>query len=119
MGDILALGLTHYPPIMCHDEDMAWVLRWTLEDPAIPAPLKDPAGWPEPMRAEWGRDDGRTGAAAHRASLVDGIRPGRAALDEFDPDLVPFWGHDQDENFTDDCIPPFPLLASDEIQSRP
>jgi len=119
VGDILALGLTHYPPIMGHDEDMAWVLRWTLEDPDIPLHLQDPANWPEPMRAEWGSDEGRTGAVTHRAGLVEGFRRVRAALDEFDPDLVLFWGDDQYENFTEDCIPPFALLAYDAIESRP
>jgi hypothetical protein len=119
MGDILALGLTHYPPIMGPDEDMDWVLRWTLEDPDIPPRLKDPAAWPEPMRAEWGSDEGRTGAAAHRAGLVEGFRRVRAALDEFDPDFVLFWGDDQYENFTEDCVPPFALLAYDELEGRP
>ena len=36
MAEILGLGLTHYPPLCVPDADMAGILRWTLQDPAIP-----------------------------------------------------------------------------------
>ena len=32
MGDILGLGLTHYPPLTGHDRDMANILRLVLRD---------------------------------------------------------------------------------------
>jgi hypothetical protein len=37
MAEILTLGLTHYPPLCLPDQDMAGILSWTLNDPAIPA----------------------------------------------------------------------------------
>ena len=51
MGDILGIGLTHYPPFMAPDEDRLIPLRLTLaRDERVPAEMKDPANWPEPMR---------------------------------------------------------------------
>ena len=76
MAELLLVGVTHYPPLTWRDEDMAGILRTILRDPGIPAEAKDPAGWPEPMRAEWGDDEARSSAAAHRAQLVAGLRPG-------------------------------------------
>jgi hypothetical protein len=40
-------------------------------------------------------------------------------LDEFRPDVVIIWGDDQHENFTEDVIPPFCVLAYDQIEARP
>lgn len=58
MGEILALGVTHYPPLCGVDEDMAWILRKMLENPNLPEKYRTPSGWPEPMRKEWGEDEG-------------------------------------------------------------
>ncbi|MBL8673827.1 MAG: hypothetical protein JNL07_02985 [Rhodospirillales bacterium] len=116
MAEILALGLTHYPPLCGSDDDMAGILRWTLQDPAIPPALKDPANWPDAMRREWG-DDGA--AAAHRAALVGGFARVRAALDAFAPDVVLIWGDDQYENFREDVIPPFTVCAYPDMVVRP
>jgi hypothetical protein len=118
MGEILGLGLTHYPPLIGRDEHMADILRLVLADPGLPARLRDPAGWPEPMRQEYGADGGATAAAAHRAALVGHLREIRRELDAFRPDLVLVWGDDQHENFVDDIIPPFCVLAYDAIEMR-
>jgi hypothetical protein len=118
MGEILGLGLTHYPPLIGRDEHMADILRTILADPGLPERLRDPAGWPEPMRREYGADGGTAAAAAHRARLVQHLRHLRRALDEFRPDLVVVWGDDQHENFVDDIIPPFCILAYDQIEAR-
>jgi hypothetical protein len=117
MADILGLGLSHYPPLCLPDADMAGILRWTLEDPSIPAKEKDPASWPAAMRAEWA--DSTRAAAAHRAQLVAGFDRVRAALDAFRPDAVLMWGDDQYENFREDLIPPFAVLAYDDLELRP
>jgi hypothetical protein len=119
MGEVLALGLTHYPPLMGPDADMAWVLEWTLEDPDMPAELRTPEGWPEPMRAEYGADRGAASAAVHRAALREGFTRVRAALDAFDPDVVVMWGDDQYENFREDVVPPFSILAYDAVEASP
>ena len=118
MTEILGLGMTHYPPLIGHDRDMAGILRTILKDPGLPERYRDPAGWPEPMRREYGADGGTAAAAAHRASLLQHFRHARKLLDEFRPEVVVIWGDDQHENFTEDIIPPFCVLAYDQIEAR-
>ena len=36
MSEILAVGITHYPPLAGSDEAMSWILRPTLENPDLP-----------------------------------------------------------------------------------
>lgn len=112
----LGLGLTHYPPLAGKDKDMAGLLRYTLSDPDIPADLKDPASWPELMRAEWSDDGGTTAAAGHREALLADLAHIRTALDEFAPDFVVVWGDDQYENFREEVIPPFCVLAYQDTE---
>lgn len=119
MAEVIGLGCTHYPPLAGSDENMADILRWTLEDPAIPAEHRDTAGWPEQMRAEYGPDGGAASAAAHRMALVDGLHRVRGALDEFDPDVVVVWGDDQYENFREEVVPAFAVLAFEDIKFQP
>src|SRR5438128_10486132 len=88
MGEILGLGMTHYPPLAGRDENMSGILRGTLRDPAIPAHLKEPANWPNLMQDEWGTDQGKAKAAEHRNALLGGLQNIRDALDEFKPDFV-------------------------------
>lgn len=118
-AELFLAGVTHYPPLSGTDENMAGLLEWTLGDPAIPVDEADPANWPPLARDEWGTDRGATGAAAHRAALVAGLRTVRAALDEFEPDVVVIWGDDQHENFHEDLIPPYAVLAYDDLTLSP
>src|SRR5262249_45389780 len=119
MGAILGLGVTHYPPLCGRDEDMARILRRVLQDPGLPESYRRPDGWPGPMREEYGTDDGLAAARRHRAELLEGFRDARRRLDEFAPDCVLIWGDDQYENFKEDVIPPFSVLAYDAIEHRP
>src|SRR5699024_3490390 len=98
------------------DEHMAGMLRWTLRDPDIPEEVKDPACWSEEAQAEWGDDQGRSAAADHRAALVRNLARVRADLDAFVHDVVVVWGDDQYENFREEVIPPFCVLAYDDLQ---
>jgi hypothetical protein len=116
MSRFLGIGMTHYPLLAGTDEHMAGLLRWTLTDPDIPEAEKDPANWPEAMREEWGDDQGRASASGHRARLLEGLRRCRGALDEFQPDVVVVWGDDQYENFREEVVPPFCVLAYDDLQ---
>lgn len=116
MGNFLACGLTHYPLLAGTDEHMAGLLRWTLTDPDIPDSEKDPANWPEPMRREWSNDQGVAAAAAHRAALVDRLARVRADIDAFAPDLLVVWGDDQYENFREEVVPPFCVLAYGDLE---
>ena len=106
MGEILGLGLTHYPPLIGLDENMAGILRTVLKDPGLPERYRDPASWPEAMRREYGDDGGTASAKAHRESLVNHFRHARKILDDFRRRSWSIWGDDQHENFTEDVIPP-------------
>ncbi|MDV7090384.1 DODA-type extradiol aromatic ring-opening family dioxygenase [Rhodococcus opacus] len=119
MAEFLGLGLTHYPLLAGTDDHMAGLLRWTLTDPDIPAELKDPANWPELMRREWSDDGGTAAAAGHRAELRDSLARCRKALDEFQPDYLVVWGDDQYENFREEVVPPFCILAYDDLEVEP
>jgi hypothetical protein len=120
MGDILGIGLTHYPPFIAPDEDLAIPLRRTLaRDERVPPEMKDPSNWPEAMRLEYGADEGLTAAKQHRERLVAGFRKLRAEIDAFQPDFVLIWGDDQYENFKEDIIPPFCILAYEEMNCTP
>jgi len=120
MGEILGIGATHYPPGLVPEEYKPWPLARMLQtDPRIPAPLKDPANWPEPMRAEWGDDEGITSHKAHRARVFKAFRQIREEIDAFQPDFILIWGDDQYENFKEDIIPPFCVLAYDQLTFQP
>ena len=119
MAHFLGLGLTHYPLLAGTDEHMADLLRWTLADPDIPGEAKDPANWSASMRAEWGTDGGVASAAHHRKLLVENLARCRDALDEFAPDVVVVWGDDQYENFREEVIPPFCVLAYGDVEVNP
>ena len=119
MGDIQLLGMTHYPPFGWADESMAGIMSMILSDPDIPAEVKDPAGWPEPMRREWGDDRGCTAAPGHRAQLIEGFDRVRSAIEGFRPDFILVWGDDQYENFKEDIIPPYSILAYPDRTVQP
>jgi hypothetical protein len=43
MGEILGIGVTHYPPFIAPDEDRMFPLRRTLaRDDRVPQEMKDP-----------------------------------------------------------------------------
>ena len=119
MGQVLGIGLSHYPPFSGSDEDMAGIMRRILDDPGIPAAEKDVANWPEISRREWADDQGRAAALDHRASLIKGFERAREAIDDFQPDVVLIWGDDQYENFREDIIPPYAVLAYEDIDVQP
>ncbi len=119
MGEILGLGVTHYPPLCGQDDNMARILKRVLQDPDLPESYRRPDGWPEPMRQEYGADEGLGAARRHRDALVAGFRKMRRRLDDFAPDLVVIWGDDQYENFKEDIIPPLCVLAYESIEHRP
>ena len=119
MAEILGLGLTHYPPLCVTDDKMAWIMERALKDPGVPPAQLDPANWPAAMRAEWGEDRGARSAAAHRAALVADFARVRSALEDFKPDVVLVFGDDQYENFREDLIPAFAILAYDDFEFFP
>jgi len=119
MGDILGIGVTHYPPLVHQDETMAALLKYFLRSPRIPEQYKRPESWPEAMRREWGEDEGKSAAKRHREALVTEFRKARQEIDAFAPDFIVIWGDDQYENFKEDVIPAFCVMAYDAIDARP
>lgn len=119
MAEILALGLTHYPPLAGPDDKMSGILKMMLKNPHLPDELRQPGNWPEGMRAEWGEDEGTAAAGHHREQLVGWLRKTRQALDEFRPDFVLIWGDDQYENFKEDIIPPYCISAHPSFEFGP
>jgi hypothetical protein len=119
MGEIFGLGVTHFPLLAGRDENMTRILTRVLQDPALPEQYRRPEGWPEAMRQEYGADQGRSAAQRHREALVTQFRKARQRLDEFRPDVVLIWGDDQYENFKEDIIPPFCVLAYERFETKP
>jgi hypothetical protein len=119
MGEILGLGISHYPGLIAKDEKMVGALKRTLRDPGLPEQWRDPQNWPAAMREEYGNDEGAAAATRHRAQMREHLGKARAALDEFKPDVMIVWGDDQYENFHEDVIPAFCILAYDQIEVKP
>ena len=119
MGEILAVGITHYPPLAGRDESMAWILKRMLQNPHLPEKYRSVAAWPEPMQAEWGSDEGTSAALRHRERLLEWMRKARSAIDAFHPDFIVVWGDDQYENFKEDVVPPYCIYAHDSFEFAP
>lgn len=119
MGEVLGLGLTHYPGLFYADQYMAHVLLRVLESPKTDPRDRDPANWPQDMREEWGNDRGLSAAKKHREGQVQAFRRIRQEIDNFKPDFVLIFGDDQYENFKEDLIPQFCLFLYDQMVNRP
>jgi Catalytic LigB subunit of aromatic ring-opening dioxygenase len=118
MGQILGLGITHYPGLATKS-NIARRINMLLADPALSEHLRSPENWPDPMRKQWSDDEGKAHCAAHRQEMIDEFRKVRQELDAFKPDCVLLWGDDQYENFHDDCVPAFSVLAYDSVELKP
>jgi hypothetical protein len=118
MGQILGLGITHYPPL-CYKGNLSRRIKLLLADPLLPEQLRSPAGWHPTMREQWGSDEGLRHSEKHRSDLIHHFRKVRAELDAFEPDFVLLWGDDQYENYREDCVPPFSVLAYDSVDVQP
>ena len=118
MGEILALGITHYPPLAGRDETMAFILKRMLENPHLPEKWRHSENWPEAMRKEWSTDEGTAAAQSHRERLLQALRRTRAKIDEFRPDFIVVWGDDQYENFREDVVPPYCVYAHQIFRVR-
>ncbi len=120
MAEILGAGVTHYPPMMVADEEKAFVIHTTLKyDERVPEHMKNPLNWPEPMRVEYGEDEGVASAVLHRERLLRSFRVVNSEIQAFEPDFILMIGDDQYENFREDIIPPFCILAYDDSESTP
>jgi hypothetical protein len=118
MGEILGLGITHYPGL-AFKGNLARRINMLIEDPALPERLRSPENWPSAMRDQWSDDEGHAHETAHRQEMIEQFRIIRKELDAFNPDFVVIWGDDQYENFKEDCVPPFAVLAYDSVDIQP
>ena len=119
MAEILGLGCTHRPVMLRRDEDWTAMMRASLDDPDMPVEMKDPSRWPPQLRAELGDDFGASAAGRARQVFRRHFAEARRALDEFKPDLIVMFGDDQYENFKEDVVPPFAVLAYDRHEIEP
>ena len=119
MGEILAVGITHYPPLAGRDENMAFILKMMLKNPRLPEKWRSAENWPAPMRAQWSNDEGAAAARDHRTQLLNALRKTRAQIDAFHPDFIVVWGDDQYENFREDVVPPYCVYAHEAFEFGP
>ena len=119
MAEILGVGCTHRPLMLRPNDDWTFMFRAALDDPDMPAEMKDPMRWPAGVREELGNDWGAGAAARAREVYRAHFAEARRELDEFRPDLVVMWGDDQYENFKEDIIPPFAVLAYEDQERQP
>lgn len=119
MAEILGLGTTHAPTLWRIPEEMTLSLRRTLGGRKLAPRIRDPANWPEGMRAEWSDDQDAAAGREYNRRVFAATRELRARLDAFKPDLVVIYGDDQYENFIEDVVPPFCIYIMDEMRSTP
>src|SRR5215472_16926023 len=119
MAEILGLGCTHRPLMLRRDEDWTFMMGTALDDPDMPAAAKDPAGWPAPLREELSNDWGTAAAGRAREVYRRHFAEARRALDDFQPEVVIMFGDDQYENFKEDIVPPFAVLAYQDRDIQP
>lgn len=120
MGEILGLGLSHYPGPLSPARYWSRMVARNVEVGRIsPELYADKGHWPKLMLDEWANDEGLAAAEEHRRRLLAGYRVLRAELDAFAPDLVLVWGDDQFENYRRDCVPAFAVGIFDEVIARP
>jgi len=118
MGQILGLGITHYPNLAAQ-VNMSLRIQKCLEDPGLAEQYRNLDNWHPTMREQWGNDQGQAHSHQHRQDMIDQFRRIRAELDAFNPDFVLIWGDDQYENFREDCVPAFAILAYDAVDIQP
>src|ERR1700757_437511 len=119
MAEILGLGCTHRPVMLRRDEDWTSMMRASLDDPHMPAEMKDPSRWPPQLREELGDDFGATSAGKARQVFRRHFAAARRALGAFRPDVIVMFGDDQYENFKEDIVPPFAVLAYEDREIQP
>mgnify|MGYP003726092865 FL=1 len=85
----------------------------------FPEEKKPISAWPEAARVEFGEDEGVSAHAEHRARLLKSFRVMRDEIETFNPDFILMFGDDQYENFKEDIIPPFCVMAYEEMECRP
>jgi hypothetical protein len=120
MGEVLGIGLSHYPGPLVPGKYWARMLARNVKIGRVaPELFEDKTSWPREMIAEWANDEGAAAGEAHEARLLHGYERLREELAAFKPDLVLIWGDDQYENYKRECVPPWAVGIFDAVNSRP
>lgn len=119
MAEILGLGCTHRPVMLRPDDGWTFGLKLALDDPDLPEEMKDKSKWPPKMLEELGNDFGTANAGRARKVFKQNFAEARKIIDDFKPDVIVMWGDDQAENFQEDLIPPFAVLAYEDQEIQP
>jgi hypothetical protein len=90
MGEILGLGITHYPP-MSYKGNLSSRIKLLLADPLLPERLRSPANWHPTMREQWSTDEGQSHSEKHRSDLIHHFRKTRAGEN--------WWDEPEDKTF--------------------
>lgn len=117
MGEVLGVGITHYPPLINQPETYANLVRRVANSPLVPPEMKNPENWPEAMQEEYSNE--KALSEQHQERMIVAFRQVRQTIDDFGPDAVIIFGDDQYENFKEDCIPPFCVHIRDRMESQP
>src|SRR3972149_2931076 len=118
MGEILGLGMSHFPGMRSAAGGGTNFLR-TVQRPDIPDQWKGPKSWAQRLLEQLGDAEGRAHAQQHREGFISECKTLRLALDRFNPDFVLVWGDDQYENFKEDIIPAFCVFAYEDMDAYP
>ena len=116
MGEILGVGITHYPPLLDNHENFNLIPLY-IKSPVIPEEMKNPENWPDAMQEEAANEMALT--IQHRERMIENFRQVRRAIDDFNPDGIIIFGDDQYENFKEDCVTPFCIHIRDTIETQP
>jgi hypothetical protein len=119
MSDILGLTLAHFPYLRLKHYHLPSVLSGNMGRGWLDKPhLKDPTNWPAPMREEWGDDQGATTGKLAQEHEIEQFRKVRAALDEFNPDLIVIFYRDLAESFKNFAKPPYWIHGHEKIDLK-
>lgn len=116
MGEILGVGITHYPLLLDSSESFNLTPRY-VNSRFIPDEMKNPENWPDAMQEELADEKSLT--IQHRERMIENFRALRQAIDDFNPDGIIILGDDQYENSKEDCVPPFCVHIRDQMESQP
>ena len=121
MGEILGVGMSHYPgfasePLTMSRQITGNIAR-SVERGWADSKWNETANWPAALVEEYGDDKGMSSAVRHRGEYLDAVMKARDAIDAFKPDAVLIWGDDQWENYHEDIVPPFAVYAWDDIEN--
>jgi hypothetical protein len=119
MSEILGLTLAHFPYLRLKHYHMASVLTGNMGRGWVDKPhLKDPTNWPRQMQEEWGDDQGVTTGKVAQEHEIDQFRKVRAALDEFNPDLIVIFYRDLAESFKNFAKPQYWIHGHDKVDLK-